>query len=349
MSVPAADFDRRSTPRVDRDLQGASDAGAAIGTPLVRSCGWPAGWPPPRPSRCAVLEWMERARWPASRSRPSVARRWCCSRVRRPSSCRLRSAACRARWGADGPTPSAAGEARAVDASPMAEGGAAGTVPALPELNAAEGGVRRSSGGVDRVRRRSTRRCGGRSPTRWLAALGDHRGRSSTRSTGRPAHCRSISGRWCPAVLAARRRTFDAAIAALDAALVQPLCLDSAQIVLVVPAELHALPWAALPSLHGRSFTIAPLGSMVDRRSGRSSFAGRIGPRGRRSPAGRGRRRGALVAACHGRASGAVRRCGHRRTVSGAISEPMWCTSWPMAGFDTTIRCGRRSSWPTAS
>jgi hypothetical protein len=61
-----------------------------------------------------------------------------------------------------------------------------------------------------------------------------------------------------PAVVAARHRAFTAAVEALDSSLLQPLCLTGARIVLVVPAELHALPWAALPSLQGRSFTLAP-------------------------------------------------------------------------------------------
>ncbi len=61
-----------------------------------------------------------------------------------------------------------------------------------------------------------------------------------------------------PAVVSARQRAFAAAVAALDDALIQPLRLKSEHIVLVVPVELHALPWAALPSLHGRSFTLAP-------------------------------------------------------------------------------------------
>ena len=45
---------------------------------------------------------------------------------------------------------------------------------------------------------------------------------------------------------------------ALDAALLQPLRLDGEHIVLVVPAEMHALPWAAMASLRDRSFTLAP-------------------------------------------------------------------------------------------
>ena len=61
-----------------------------------------------------------------------------------------------------------------------------------------------------------------------------------------------------PAVRAARQRTFTAAVDALDAALLQPLRLTGTHIVLVVPAELHALPWAAFASLRGRSFSLAP-------------------------------------------------------------------------------------------
>jgi tetratricopeptide (TPR) repeat protein len=61
-----------------------------------------------------------------------------------------------------------------------------------------------------------------------------------------------------PAVTAARQRTFAAAVDVLDSLLLAPLHLDSAHVVLVVPAELHAIPWAALASLQGRSFTLAP-------------------------------------------------------------------------------------------
>ena len=61
-----------------------------------------------------------------------------------------------------------------------------------------------------------------------------------------------------PAVAAARHRAFAAAIDAVDAALLAPLRLDAPHVVLVVPADLHALPWAALPSLRDRTFTLAP-------------------------------------------------------------------------------------------
>ena len=61
-----------------------------------------------------------------------------------------------------------------------------------------------------------------------------------------------------PTVAASRRRNFDAAVDVLDSLLLVPLRLDAQHIVLVMPAELHAIPWAALPSLRGRSFTLAP-------------------------------------------------------------------------------------------
>ena len=61
-----------------------------------------------------------------------------------------------------------------------------------------------------------------------------------------------------PAVAATRWRTFTTAVDVLDSLLLAPLRLDSQHVVLVVPAELHAIPWAAMPSLRERSFTLAP-------------------------------------------------------------------------------------------
>jgi hypothetical protein len=61
-----------------------------------------------------------------------------------------------------------------------------------------------------------------------------------------------------PAIVASRHRLLDASVEALDTALLRPLRLDGSNIVLVVPAELLTLPWAALPSLHDRPFTLAP-------------------------------------------------------------------------------------------
>ena len=61
-----------------------------------------------------------------------------------------------------------------------------------------------------------------------------------------------------PSVLGTRRRAFDVAMVALDSVLLAPLRLEAEHIVLVVPPDLHGLPWAALTSLQGRSFTLVP-------------------------------------------------------------------------------------------
>jgi hypothetical protein len=62
--------------------------------------------------------------------------------------------------------------------------------------------------------------------------------------------------------VAARRRAFVAALAALDATVLWPLDLDDGgddgEIVLVLPPSLVALPWAATSTLIGRRFSIAP-------------------------------------------------------------------------------------------
>ena len=59
-------------------------------------------------------------------------------------------------------------------------------------------------------------------------------------------------------IASARQRAFTTAVASLDAALLANVRIDATHVVLVVPAELHALPWGAMPSLSGRSFTLAP-------------------------------------------------------------------------------------------
>ena len=69
---------------------------------------------------------------------------------------------------------------------------------------------------------------------------------------------RGMSASGSAAVLATRHRLFSAAVEALDTALLRPCRLEGSNIVLVVPAELLALPWAALPSLQDRPFTLAP-------------------------------------------------------------------------------------------
>ncbi|MEP7112177.1 MAG: CHAT domain-containing protein [Ilumatobacteraceae bacterium] len=61
-----------------------------------------------------------------------------------------------------------------------------------------------------------------------------------------------------PQIAAARQRAFAAAVESLDTALLAPLRIEAGHVVLVVPAELYAIPWAAMSSLKGRSFTLAP-------------------------------------------------------------------------------------------
>ena len=59
-------------------------------------------------------------------------------------------------------------------------------------------------------------------------------------------------------VEAARRRAAREAVDELERRLVEPLALAAHDIVLVLPADLHAVPWRALPSLRGRAITLAP-------------------------------------------------------------------------------------------
>jgi hypothetical protein len=105
------------------------------------------------------------------------------------------------------------------------------------------------------------------------------------------------------AVIAARQRAFAAAAESLDARLLRPLNLVARHVVLVVPAELHALPWAALPSLRDRSFTLAPsvrwwIAAASSERSPVRSAVVVAGPRLAEAEA---EARG--VAACHRRAT----------------------------------------------
>jgi hypothetical protein len=60
------------------------------------------------------------------------------------------------------------------------------------------------------------------------------------------------------AVEVSRRRAAREAVDELERRLVEPLGLACHDIVMVVPAELHAVPWRALPSLRGRAVTLAP-------------------------------------------------------------------------------------------
>jgi CHAT domain-containing protein len=71
---------------------------------------------------------------------------------------------------------------------------------------------------------------------------------------------RLARGRLSPAQRAAARANTRAAAEALDGALLTPLGdeLGGAALVLVPTGLLHALPWAALPSLRGRPVVVAP-------------------------------------------------------------------------------------------
>jgi hypothetical protein len=73
------------------------------------------------------------------------------------------------------------------------------------------------------------------------------RGLAATRTRGAAA-----------AVEATRRRAARDAIDELERRLVVPLGLTAHDIVMVVPADLHALPYRAIPSLRGRAVALAP-------------------------------------------------------------------------------------------
>jgi tetratricopeptide (TPR) repeat protein len=57
---------------------------------------------------------------------------------------------------------------------------------------------------------------------------------------------------------AAVRTSFDRSVAALDAALVEPLGVSGRRLVIVSTGVLGQLPWGALPSLHGVPVVVAP-------------------------------------------------------------------------------------------
>jgi CHAT domain-containing protein len=87
------------------------------------------------------------------------------------------------------------------------------------------------------------------------------------------------------------RQTAAAAAARLDRMLLEPLPLPGdAPLVIVPTGPLHALPWAALPSLHGRPIVVAPsvslwlrLASRRHRRAGKTVLV--AGPRLRHTAA----------------------------------------------------------------
>ena len=79
-----------------------------------------------------------------------------------------------------------------------------------------------------------------------------------------------------PRSLAAARATMDAAAQRIDAAVIAPLGLSpGVESVVVVPTgALHALPWSVLPSLRGRSVSIAPSAAIWARCQAAEPLAG---------------------------------------------------------------------------
>ena len=150
-----------------------------------------------------------------------------------------------------------------------------------------------------------------------------------------------------------RRATLDtaqAAARALDDRLVKPLLhsLGDGPLVVVPTGELHAIPWAALPSLRGRPLTVCPslatfteISARNRRRTGTSSFV--AGPRLRHA-------RGEVIATrrhvarrdpAHREEQRPWRRRLPRSTVHG------WPTSPVTDDFVPTTRCSPRSSSST--
>ena len=289
-----------------RDLQGAGDAGAAIGTQARSIMRLACRMATTETQPMRALAWMERARMAGRVSQPALPSR---DDAAAAEFTRLRAVAADLRHAELAGTPT--GELRRRQAELeqsmraqwlKAERGGHDR-PALPELNE----LKTVIGDRQVVSIAS-------SGAQLVAVIADRR-RASLHELGdllevihqaerAAAALRSISATGgAPAVVAARQRTLDAAVAALDAALLQPLGLSGAHVVLVVPAELHALPWAALPSLHGRSFTIAPsvrwwIGAAASPASRVASALVVAGPRLAEADA-----EAHDVAACHARAS----------------------------------------------
>ena len=72
------------------------------------------------------------------------------------------------------------------------------------------------------------------------------------------AALRGLNAGGVPAVVEARHRVFTNAVAELDALVLAPLRLRTDDIVLVLPPQLVAAPWAATRTLGRRRFSIAP-------------------------------------------------------------------------------------------
>lgn len=105
-------------------------------------------------------------------------------------------------------------------------------------------------------------------PGRAIAVVVDRRGARSVdlappavladaaaRSAGA---LRGLSVASSPAIAQARRSAFTAAVDRIDELVLQPLRLRTDDVVLVVPPELTAVPWAATATLRPCRFTLAP-------------------------------------------------------------------------------------------
>jgi CHAT domain-containing protein len=244
-----------------RHLRGASDAGAAVvsQSSSIMHLACRVATSETRPMR--ALHWMERARvagWVARPALPST------DATTAADFARLRSVAGDLRHAelAGEPTGDLRRRQAALEQSMRAAwlaespaGDDAHSLPPLRELNdvigerqivsIASSGERLVAVVVDR--RRAT-----------LHSLGDPAGLATIAERAASALRGLASPSGAPAVAASRHRAFTTAVDALDATLLQPLRLASAHVVLVVPAELHTLPWAAMASLRDRSFSIAP-------------------------------------------------------------------------------------------
>jgi CHAT domain-containing protein/tetratricopeptide (TPR) repeat protein len=244
-----------------RRLHGAGDAGAAVisQSNSIMRLACKVATSEVRPMR--ALHWMERARVAGWVSRPALPSTDAAAAA---DFARLRSVAGELRHAelAGEPTGDLARRQAVLEQSMraawLAEASAnheADSLPPLRELNQmvgdsqvvsiASSGDRLIAVVVDRLRA-------------TLHSLGDPT-RVTTFADRAAGALRGLSvSTSAPAVSAARQQTFLAAIDALDSLLLRPLRLDRGHIVLVVPPDLHRLPWAAMESLRDRSFTISP-------------------------------------------------------------------------------------------
>lgn len=272
----------------DRVTLGASDARAAIEVHArdVVDLAMRVALDDPRPWN--LLTWMERARAGTALPRPAVSS---VSSIVADELAELRSVALEmTRAELDG-SPSEELRSRQVGLERSLHDRWMRETPVTGEARATRlrlGDLRESLGGRELVsiagaggelvavviagRRSASVRLGPIADMRRAAerATAAFRGLAATRTRGAGV-----------AVEAARRRAAREAVDELERRLVVPLALKAHDIVMVVPADLHAVPWRALPSLRGRAVTLAPsVRWWLDTSrlpAGRSLSAGRTG------------------------------------------------------------------------